>query len=130
MSLITHVAHNNNIHELVFTESSRSVIDHFLKMMNRFYQQSNGESLYLIMDMRQSGMLPLRYLTKSLRQLLEQHADTASTNIAIVLEDPQMLNVTRALLRTFMHRDSVQYFTDIEKAHLWLQIEQTKHARR
>ncbi|MEO1288485.1 MAG: hypothetical protein AAFV93_12015 [Chloroflexota bacterium] len=130
MAIITHVARNKHIHEVVFTESSRGAIDQFLSMLSKIYEQSNGLPIYIVLDMRHSGMLPLRYLTKSLRRTLEQFPNRPPANIAIVLEDPQMLNVTRALLRTITHRESVQYFTQIDKARLWLQLEYNRSARR
>ncbi len=126
MPVITHVSLENNIHELVFSEASRNAIDQFLEMLVSFYQETPGEHPYIILDMRESGMLPLRYLTKSLRRLFERYPEHESANIAIVLEDPQMLHVTRALLRTIMRRETVQYFTKIEKARFWLKLEQNK----
>ncbi|MGB7340181.1 MAG: hypothetical protein WBC91_14890 [Phototrophicaceae bacterium] len=126
MSVITHVALDNNSHELVFAEASRNAIDQFLGMLVEFFEASNGEAFYIVLDMRHSGMLPLRYLTKSLRRVLERYPDHTRASIAIVLEDPQLLDVTRALLRTIMHREVVQYFTQIDKAHLWLKIVKNK----
>lgn len=126
MSVITHLALDNNIHELVFVEASHDAIDQFLGMLVDFYEETNGDNPYIILDMRESGMLPLRYLTKSLRRLFERYPEHESAKIALVLEDPQMLNVTRALLRTIMKRESVQYFTKMDKARLWLKIEQNK----
>lgn len=126
MSVITHVSLDNNIHELAFAESSRDAIDQFLGLLVDFYQNSNGETAYIVLDMRESGMLPLRYLTKSLRKLFEYYPVNQSAKFAVVLEDPQMLNVTYALLRTIMIPDSVQYFTQIEEARIWLQLEQNK----
>lgn len=126
MSIITHLALDNNIHELVFAEASHDAIDQFLGMLVDFYEETNGDNPYIILDMRESGMLPLRYLTKSLRRLFERYPEHESAKIALVLEDPQMLNVTRALLRTIMKRESVQYFTKMDKARLWLKIEQNK----
>ena len=126
MSVITHVPLDNNIHELVFEESSRDAIDQFLGMLVDFYQNEDGENPYIILDMRESGMLPLRYLTTSLRQLFEYYPEHEPAKIALVMEDPQMLDVARALLQTIMKRESVQYFTKMDKARLWLQIEQNK----
>jgi len=126
MPVITHITLDDNIHELVFSESSRRAIDHFLDMLVQFYSENGDDNLYFVLDMRESGMLPLRYLTKELRALLEAYPDREAARIALVLDDPQMLNVTRALLNTIVRRDRVQYFTQVDKARLWLQIEQKK----
>ena len=120
MPVITHITLDDNIHELVFSESSRRAIDHFLDMLVQFYSENGDDNLYFVLDMRESGMLPLRYLTKELRALLEAYPDREAARIALVLDDPQMLNVTRALLNTIVRRDRVQYFTQVDKARLWL----------
>lgn len=126
MPVITHITLDDNIHELVFTESSRRTIDHFLDMLVQFYGENTDDNLYFVLDMCESGMLPLRYLTKELGHVLEAYPEREAARIALVLDDPQMLNVTRALLDTIVRRDRVQYFTQIDKARLWLQLEQKK----
>lgn len=130
MPVITHITLDNNIHELVFAESSRQAINQFLDKLVEFYEQAGDEHLYIVLDMRQSGMLPLRSLTQSLRSLLQTYPDHDAATIALVLDDPQMLDVTEALLKTIMRRDTIQYFTQLDKARLWLSIEQNKSNKR
>ena len=74
--------------------------------------------------------LGLRYLTVELRRLNELYSTHAPIYIALVLEDVNLIEVTSALMRTIMRRDSAQYFTDIDKARLWLNLEQTKQMKR
>ena len=129
MTLITHLRQDNNVHELIFTEASRRSTDQLIEMLANFYRQEQQEQIYLLLDMRQSGMLPLRYLTVEMRRLNEQYAKHAPIFIALVLEDVNLIEVTSALMRTIMRRDSAQYFTDIDKARLWLNLEQIKQSR-
>ena len=127
MSLITHLRQDNNVHELAFTEASRRSTDQLITLLADFYRKPQSESIYLVLNMCISGMLPLRYLTVELRRLNEEYPNHASIYIAIVLKDASIIEVTSALMRTIMRRDSTQYFTDIDKARLWLDIEQRKH---
>ena len=129
MSLITHLRQKNNVHELEFTEASRLSTDQFITLLADFYRESQSVSIYLILDMRISGMLPLRYLTLELRRLNEEYVNHVPIYIAIVLKDPSIIEVASALMRTIMRRDSTQYFTDIDKARLWLDIEQRKRRK-
>jgi len=124
MAVITHVKLENNIHELVFSESSRRAIDQFLDILVGFYHDADANGIYVVLDMRQSGMLPLRYLTKNLRRVIEAYSGEQPAHIALVLNDPQLLNVARALLHTIMRRETVHYFTEVGKARLWLRIMQ------
>lgn len=126
MSLITHLRQKNNVHELAFTEASRRSTDQLITLLADFYRKPQSESIYLVLDMRASGMLPLRYLTVEMRRLNEEYTNHAPIYIAIVLKDTSLIDVTSALMKTIMRRDSVQYFTILEKARLWLDIEQRK----
>ncbi|MGJ3239308.1 MAG: hypothetical protein ACFE0Q_11425 [Anaerolineae bacterium] len=128
MSVITHVRLEHDLHEIIFTEASHSAIDQFLGLLEQLYQRANYNKLYVVLDLRDSGMLPLRYLTKSVRYLFDKYPEQQFATLALVLEDVQMLNVTRALLNTIMHRETVQYFTRQDKARLWLQIEKRRRS--
>lgn len=129
MTLITHLRQDNNSHELIFTEASRKATDQLIEMLADFYRKQ-GDRIYILLDMRQSGMLPLRYLTVELRRLNELYSSHSPIFIALVMNDASMLEVTSALMRTIMRRDNAQYFMDIDKARLWLSLEQKKQAKK
>jgi hypothetical protein len=126
MSTITHIRAEPNTHELVFSESSRRAIDQFIQMVHQLYKDTPDSTIYLLLDLRESGMLPLRYLTLGIRELIDSYPHHPGTAMAIVLDDPTMINVTSALMQTIMRRDQAQYFTQIDKARLWLQLEYRK----
>ena len=125
MSTISYISMDNNTHELVFNEASRRAIDDFIALWQRWQTRQSG-NLYIVLDMRPAGMVPLRYLTKQMKKRLATQNDGDHVYIAMVLDDPQMLTVTQELLRTIVKRQPVQYFTAVEKAHLWIKIEQRK----
>ncbi|MEL6308726.1 MAG: hypothetical protein AAFN11_19235 [Chloroflexota bacterium] len=125
MSTLTYISMDNNTHELVFNEATRKATDEFIALWAKWQTMQSG-NLYIVLDMRPAGMVPLRYLTKQMKKMLAKHVEGENVYIAIVLDDPQMLMVTQVLLRTIVKRQPVQYFTQVEKAHLWIKIEQKK----
>jgi hypothetical protein len=126
-SVLEYLKRADGIHEIVFTIASRSSIDELIAQLELILLDSR-DAQYVLLDLRESGMLPLRYLAYSLRQLLERHPERAQIFVAMVLDDGVLLNVTSALLRTIMRRDRVQYFDRYDHAKMWLQLE--KHRTR
>jgi len=116
----------DGIHEIVFAIASRSSIDELTTHLNDILLQGNNEAHYILLDLRESGMLPLRYLAHSLRELLQKHPERSQIFIAMVLDDGVLLNVTSALLRTILRRDRVQYFYRYDHAKMWLQLEKNR----
>jgi hypothetical protein len=127
MGLITHNK-TDGIHELVFQKASRASIEELTNLLEHIYN-TNPNSSYCILDLRTSGMLPIRYLTYQMRRLHTRHPNHNPIHIAVVLDDGLMLNMSQVLLRTVMQRDNAQYFTNMDKAKLWLQLEQQKVRR-
>jgi hypothetical protein len=125
MGLITHHRTTEGIHELVFQKASRASIEELSNLLDNMYQ-TNAESSYCLLDLRTSGMLPIRYLTYQMRRLHAAYPKHHPIHIALVLDDKVMLNMSEILLRTVMQRDRAQYFTRIEKAQEWLRLEQKK----
>ena len=125
MALITHHHTTENIHELVFEKASRASIEELTNLLDKLYQ-TNSQSSYCILDLRPSGMLPIRYLTYQMRRLHNRYPNHEPIHIAIVLDDGLMLNMSQVLLRTVMQRDRAQYFTEMSKAREWLLLEQKK----
>ncbi len=126
-SVLEYLQRADGIHEIVFAIASRSSIDELTTHLDSILHQ-HSDAHYILLDLRESGMLPIRYLAYSLRQLLQRHPERAQIYIAMVLDDGVLLNVTSALLRTILHRDHVQYFYRYDHAQMWLQLE--KHRAR
>ena len=128
MGLITYNHTDDNIHELVFHKACRASIEELAKLMEKMYQSDTPYN-YCILDLRPSGMLPIRYLTYQMRRLRTAYPQHKPVHIAVVLDDKLMLNMSQVLLRTVMHRDNAQYFTTMDKARAWLHLEQNKAER-
>ena len=125
MGLITHHRTTEGIHELIFQKASRASIEELTNLLDKMYQTNAGSS-YCLLDLRPSGMLPIRYLTYQMRRLHTRYPNHEPIHIAMVLNDGLMLNMSQVLLRTVMQRDRAQYFTDMDKARDWLRLEQKK----
>ena len=125
MALIAHHHTIENIHELVFHKASRASIEELTNLLDKMYQANTARS-YCLLDLRPSGMLPIRYLTHQMRRLHNRYPHHHPIHIAIVLDDGLMLNMSQVLLRTVMQRDRAQYFTEMDKAREWLLLEQKK----
>lgn len=122
-AVLEYMKRSDGIHEIVFAIASRSSIDELVIRLETILLQSI-DAQYILLDLRESGMLPLRYFAHSLRELLARHPERAQIFIAMVLDDGVLLNVTSALLRTILRRDRVQYFYRYDHAQMWLQLEQ------
>jgi hypothetical protein len=125
MELITHQRTEEGFHEIVFSKACRASIEELTTLLENLYEDNNP-NIYCLLDMRASGMLPLRYLTYQMRRLQTTYKNHYPIHLAIVLQDSLMLDVSMVLLRTIMRHDRAQYFTDIEKAHIWLRMHRDK----
>jgi hypothetical protein len=133
-SVMTYRLHENNIHELIYTDASRVAVDAFWAYLDRFIEEGKPEDLYCILnDLRQSGHQPLSYYFSRLRQFNAQHpADkrpqarfallyrSSSPLIGTVDTFIRMLNPRRVRIRIFPNN---QY----DEAVAWLLEEMRRH---
>lgn len=130
MDPIHYSRYGDGTHAVRFYEATRQAVDTLIDMIEGLYSDpENNENIYLILDFRNSGMLPLRYFTQELRQLNERYPRHKPAHMAMVLADANIIDVTDALLRTILRRDSVQYFTVMDSAEMWLRLERDKARR-
>lgn len=121
-SVLEYMQKADGIHEIVFSVASRASITELMTHLDDILSR-NLDKNYILLDLRESGMLPLRHLGYSLRTLLERHPEHGQIFVAMVLDDGVLLNVTSALLRTIFRRDHVQYFDRYDHANMWLRLE-------
>lgn len=114
-AVMTYRLHENNIHELIYTDASRTAVDAFWAYLGRFIAEGKPEDLYCILnDLRSSGHQPLSYYFSRLRAFNAQHpADkrpearialvyrTTSPLIGTVDTFIRMLNPRRVRIRIF-----------------------------
>ncbi len=121
-SVLEYMQKADGIHEIAFSAASRASIVELITHLDDILTQ-NQDAHYILLDLRESGMLPLRYLGHSLRELLQRHPEHGQIFVAMVLDDGVLLNVTSALLRTIFRRDHVAYFDRYDHANMWLRLE-------
>ncbi|MCA9913951.1 MAG: hypothetical protein KC496_11405 [Anaerolineae bacterium] len=128
-SVLEYMQKADGIHEIVFSVASRASIVELMTRLDDILTQ-HQDAHYILLDLRESGMLPLRYLGHSLRSLLQRHPEHGQIFVAMVLDDAVLLNVTSALLRTIFRRDHVQYFDRYDYANMWLRLEKYRSTMR
>jgi hypothetical protein len=73
----------NGIHEFVFTESSRAAVDEWMSLLEQIYEQYADQTPELVrmslIDVRQSGTLPLNYFFKSWQDWNRKHPAPTDT---------------------------------------------------
>lgn len=81
--LCIHHQLDNGIQEFIFTESSRAAVDEWIRHLERIYQESlnlpadsPGRTL---IDVRQSGAMPLSYFFQRSRQFTSTHPSPAGS---------------------------------------------------
>lgn len=119
MSYLTHHQGLQNVHELNFLEANRRACEYFLGLLANSYQCSD-EKPHILLDMRQSGLLPLAYLGRELQSLLKNYPQHPNTQLALVLENSQSIKLCQFFLAPSLRNEKVQYFTEIDSARSWL----------
>jgi hypothetical protein len=89
-------------------------------------QQSSS---FALMDMRGHYVLPLRDFSAQLKRLYRDLPETQPLFLAMVV-DSSVVGVLSTIVKTLVRRESIQYFTNIDKAKMWLSIERNKQAKK
>ena len=88
--------------------------------------QSTG---YALMDMREHYVLPLRDFSAQLKRLYRELPEGQTLFVAMVV-DASVVSVLSTIVKTLVRRDSIQYFTNMDKAKMWLSIERMKQNKK
>jgi len=124
--ILQHEQLSDDTHRLVFEQATRESVDVLIITLRQIYAATADKAVYVVLDMRDSGMLPLRYFTNNLRDFINSEAHQLDSYLAILVCENTIVNMSTSLLRSILRRDKVQYFTEPDKALLWFEIER-KH---
>ena len=127
MGVVTHYL-ANNIHEIKIQQSSSEAIDQLFEISDRIFTNRETENIYLLIDAREAKNLSLHLLAIELRTL-SQRDGKVKPCIAIVAESVTGIQETSRMLKTILERDRVEFFTDIEKSRLWIELEMNRRTR-
>jgi hypothetical protein len=98
--------------------SKRTMSEMLIKLRQLYNVQS--DDMFCLFDLRNLPEMSAYRLAQQMRPIIEKH--TAASHIALVLDD-EAINAPDIALHTVHDRNSVQYFTRIDKAESWLQLE-------
>jgi hypothetical protein len=84
---------------------------------------------YCLLDMRGHYVLPLRDFSAQLKRLYRDMPENQPLFLAMVV-DAAVVSVLSTIVKTLVRRDSIQYFTQLDKGQLWLNIERNKQNRK
>jgi hypothetical protein len=89
----------------------------------------NQSPAYGLMDIRGHYVLPLRDFSAQLKRLYREMPEGQTLFIALVV-DASVIGVLSTIVKTLIRRDSIQYFTNVDKAKMWLAIERNKQNKK
>lgn len=83
-SVMTYRYYDEGWHELIFHESSHAAIDALYAQLDRFFQRPMTETIHVLLDMTESGTLPMVYGFQTLRPLMTLYPQRPPTRYAFL----------------------------------------------
>jgi hypothetical protein len=121
MRTVEHTTHHGRIHQFTFFQASRETVDEWMTMMRLLYERKpSTERLLLLIDMSESGILPLTTIHIQLHQLFETQQERPKGRVALVLREMTMPSVANSMLQIFNKHNETQSFLDYDKAWDWI----------
>lgn len=113
----------------ILSEFGSAEAQEVIDILAEIAMSAGGEPAYSLIDMRGHYVLPLRDFSSQLKRLYREISENQPLFLAIVV-DASVVSVLSTIVKTLIRRDSIQYFTQADKAHLWLSIERKKQNRK
>lgn len=115
----------SGVHEFVFLEASRASVDEWITYLDDIYGRAPlKQELRFVVDTRQSGMLPLGYMSKKLRDLHANYDKRPPTRLVFLSYQSAMMVLLHLLIEITVSNEenAVRYFQtdDPQKAVDWL----------
>lgn len=115
----------NGVHEFVFQESSRASVDQWVDQLVYILDTKPKEiTLPIIVDTRQSGMLPIAYMIQKLRDIYLDYGQRPAMRLAFLSENNALMVFIQLLAGVAAASDiqSLQYqqFNTSDAATEWL----------
>mgnify|MGYP006271962111 CR=1 FL=1 len=126
MELIKYTHHADGTHEFKLEGDNAYAVDQLLPEFKTII--TGDDAKYVIFEMTTLKMGTMRYFANELRAFMRARQDQTPLFIAIIIS-AGMVDLTSSLLKTILERETVQYFTQSDKARTWLRIEKQKQAR-
>ncbi len=114
-----------NIHEFIFTESSRKAVDEFIAIMQDIAANpAEGEIIHNLMD-SSVGVQPIAYIFRRTRSMMKQFQSQSqsqsSSKLALILPTGPLVQGVEMMLRSFPSLQTRIFKPgERDKAILWL----------
>lgn len=130
---MSHIAYHQNadgIHTIdILSEFGGAEAQDVIDILAEIALTSAGQPAYGLIDMRGHYVLPLRDFSAQLKRLYREIPENQPLFLAMVV-DASVVSVLSTIVKTLIRRDSIQYFVQADKAHLWLSIERNKQNKK
>ncbi len=115
----------NSVHEFIFQESSRASVDQWVDQLVYIIDTTPKEiTLSIIVDTRQSGMLPIAYMIQKLRDIYLDYGQRPAMRLAFLSENNALMVFVQLLAGVAAASDiqplQYQQFNTSDAATEWL----------
>ncbi len=91
---------DNDLHVFCFTLPSREAVDTWLTRLNTIYEQNHTHTPILqLLDIRQSGMLPMTYVFHKLQAWIPRHVGSPILYSAVLHSDSAAASMVQPFIR-------------------------------
>lgn len=116
----------DDIHEIIIIGNFQEDDTEYLAaLLEDIYNPD--EAKYVYIDFSQHHILPLRALGSTILRFYRDRVHQTPIFIALVVQ-PSLGRVLNSVIKTLMHRELVQIFTDANRAYQWLELEREKQS--
>lgn len=126
--IVFHNMNNSDIYHMqlntINSESLRLIREYSAEILS-----SDATYHRLLIDTSKIMLLPLPVLANEIRTVTSQN-EYSNAAIAIVIDNQLYTDKLSEMIKTIVERNSVELFTTIEMATLWLELENNRYMKR
>jgi hypothetical protein len=110
-SVMTYRLHDEGWHELIFHESSHAAVDALYHQLDLFFQRPLTEKIHVLLDMTESGTLPMVYGFQTIRPLMTRYPQRPRTRYAFLSANRlDLMRLVKSTVVAIYPQISANYF--------------------
>lgn len=112
----------NDVHLFTFNKASAAAVDIFFEGLSAIYKDVTDDSIVLvIMDVRQSGLMPMSYAFRQARQWVNEQPHHPAAFVAVVHKDNFLLTFMELSFKSMrLGHLRTASFKELDAAYQWL----------
>jgi len=117
------------VHQFTFYTASTEAVDFFFDTMGRIYAEdvTKDTIVLVIMDVRESGLMPLSYAFRQARQWMNQQPYHPPAFVAVVHKDNFLLTLLEMSFKSMrLGHLRTASFSELDAAYQWLLMNREK----